>query len=105
MTLNDLNESLLLEYWVQDVVKSIKKKGTAGAFTQQCKEMGFQKASYECIKHVEKEYEKAKTDFDNGNISKKEYKEWSLKKKRASLAKTFKGISKKKKLKTKEKQK
>jgi len=36
--------------WAQDISKSMKKKGTVGAFTQQCKDMGFRKASYNCIK-------------------------------------------------------
>ena len=97
MRLSELNESLLNEWWAQDVSKSMKKKGTTGAFTQQCKDMGFQKSSYNCIKHVEKEYTKAKKAYENGEISKKEYKEWALKKKRATLAKTFKGWTKKSK--------
>ena len=97
MTLTELNESLLLEWWMQDVSKSMKKKGTVGAFTQQCKDMGFKKASYSCITHVEKEFEKIKKLHADGKINKKEYKEWALKKKRASLAKTFKKIGLKKK--------
>ncbi len=98
MKLSDLNESLLLqEWWAQDVAKSMKKNGTVGAFTQQCKDMGYQKASYECIKNVEKEYAKAKLDFEAGKISKKEYDDWALMKKRATLAKTFKKWGAKKK--------
>jgi hypothetical protein len=101
MTLQELNENLLVEWWAQDVSKSMKKKGTTGAFTQQCKDMGFQKSSYSCIKHVEKEYAKAKTKYEAGEMSKKDYDEWALKKKRATLAKTFKGWAKKKKQKNK----
>ena len=98
MKLSDLNESLLLqEWWAQDVAKSMKQKGTTGAFTQQCKDMGYNKASYECIKHVNQEYEKAKVAFEAGKISKQEYDEWALKKKRATLAKTFKKWGAKKK--------
>jgi len=96
MTLSELNESMFLEWWAQDVAKSMKKKGTVGAFTQQCKDMGFQKSSYACIKHVEKEYDIIKKKFEKGEISKKVYDEWALKKKRATLAKTFKGWAKKK---------
>ena len=103
MTLEELNESMLVEWWAQDVSKSMKKKGTAGAFTQQCKEMGFQKSSYNCIKHVEKEFEKIKKQYEAGEVDKKTYDEWALKKKRATLAKTFKGWAKKKKDKNKEK--
>ena len=103
MKLVDLNESLVLqEWWAQDVAKSMKKKGTVGAFTAQCQDMGFQKSSGACIKHVEEEYVKAKTDFEAGKITKDEYDEWALKKKRATLAKTFKkwGAKKKKENKT-----
>jgi len=92
MTLQQLNE-----WWAQDVSKSMKKKGTTGAFTQQCKDMGFQKASYNCINYVKKEFEKIKKQYENGEVNKKTYDEWALKKKRATLAKTFKGWSKKKK--------
>lgn len=103
MKLLDLNEYLILEWWAQDVAKSMKKKGTVGAFTQQCQDMGFQKSSAACIKHVEEEYVKAQKDFEDGKISKEEYDEWALKKKRAILAKTFKkwGAKKKKQNKTK----
>ena len=68
--LADLNESLVLqEWWAQDVAKSMKKKGTVGAFTAQCQDMGFKKSSGACIKHVEEEYVKVKTDFEAGKIS------------------------------------
>ena len=94
MNLRDLNACILFE-WVGGVSKSMKKNGTIGAFTQQCRDMGFQKASYNCISHVYKEFEKKKVQYENKEIDKKEYDEWALKKKRASLAKTFKGWSKK----------
>lgn len=98
MKLSDLNESLLLqEWWAQDVAKSMVQKGTTGAFTQQCKDMGYQKASYECIKDVEKKFEQAKLDLGSGKISKKEYDDIALMKKRATLAKTFKKWGAKKK--------
>lgn len=97
LTLSKINDSLLFEWWAQDVAKSMKKKGTVGAFTQQCKDMGFNKSSLACIKHVEKEYQKAKKLFADGKMNKKEYEEWALKKKRATLAKTFKKWGSKKK--------
>jgi hypothetical protein len=104
MTLNELNAPItLLEWWAQDVAKNMKKKGTVGAFTQQCQDMGFQKSSYNCIKYVKTEYAKAKVAYEKGEVSKKEYDEWALKNKRATLAKTFKGWAKKKKDKNKEK--
>jgi hypothetical protein len=96
MKLQELNGSLICEWWAQDVAKSMKEKGTVGSFTAQCKEMGFKKSSHSCIKYVEQEYEKAKIKFKNGNMSKKEYDAWALKKKRATLAKTFKKWAKKK---------
>lgn len=71
MTLSELNESMLLEWWAQDVAKSMKKKGTVGAFTQQCKDMGFKKSSYACIEYVGKEFEKIKKKFEAGEVSKK----------------------------------
>jgi len=95
MTLTELNEVVLLEWWAQDVAKAMNAKGTVGAFTQQCKDMGFQKSSYACIKKVEEGYAKAKQQFEAGEISKEEYEEWALKKKRATLAKTFKGWARK----------
>lgn len=94
MTLEELNESILTEWWAQDVSKSMKKKGTVGAFTQQCKDMGFRKSSYECIKAAVKKADKV---LNNPDASKKERDEAVLLKKRATLAKTFKGWSKKKK--------
>lgn len=97
LTLKEINESLLVEWWAQDVSKAMKKKGTVGAFTQQCKDMGFRKSSLACIKHVEQQYQKAKASYEAGTISKKEYDEWALKKKRATLAKTFKKWGSKKK--------
>ena len=97
LTLTEINESLLFEWWAQDVAKSMKKKGTVGAFTQQCKDMGFNKSSLACIKHVENEYKKAKELYAAGKMNKKEYDEWALKKKRATLAKTFKKWGSKKK--------
>lgn len=87
----------LNEWWAQDVAKSMKEKGTTGAFTQQCKDMGFKKSSFSCIKYVEDEFEKIKDDFKNGKIKKTVYDEWALKKKRATLAKTFKKWAKNKK--------
>ena len=104
MKLINLNEYLLIEWWANDVSKSMKKNGTIGSFTQQCKDMGFNKASFACISHVEKEFEKIKKLFANGTINKKDCNEWALKKKRATLAKTFKkwGSNKKKKTNLKE---
>lgn len=98
MILTELNNILLFEWWAQDVAKSMKQKGTVGAFTQQCQDMGFNKSSLACIKYVEEQYNKAKAAYESGTISKKEYEEWALKKKRATLAKTFKkwGSNKKK---------
>ena len=44
MKISDLNNSLLLqEWWAQDVAKSMKNKGTVGAFTAQGQDMGFKK--------------------------------------------------------------
>lgn len=103
MKISDLNNSLLLqEWWAQDVAKSMKNKGTVGAFTAQCQDMGFKKSSMACISFVEEEYNKAKKAFAAGEMSKEEYDEWALKKKRATLAKTFKkwGARKKKENKT-----
>jgi len=97
LSLKEINEFLLVEWWAQDVAKSMKKKGTVGAFTQQCKDMGFRKSSIACITHVEQQFKKAKEAYEAGTISKKEYDEWALKKKRATLAKTFKKWGSKKK--------
>ena len=94
MTLTELNESMLLEWWAQDVAKSMKKKGTVGAFTQQCKDMGFQKSSYACIKAAIKKADKVLNDTD---ASKKDHDDAVLLKKRATLAKTFKKMAKKRK--------
>jgi hypothetical protein len=96
MTLLELNESIFLEWWAQDVSKSMKAKGTVGAFTQQCRDMGFQKSSFACINHVNEEFEKIKQQFEAGEVSKEVYDEWALKKKRATLAKVFKGWAKNK---------
>ncbi len=89
MTLQQLNE-----WWAQDVAKSMKKKGTVGAFTQQCKDMGFNKSSYACIKAAIKKADKVLNDTD---ASKKDHDDAVLLKKRATLAKTFKKWGKKKK--------
>jgi len=89
VTLHQLNE-----WWAQDVSKSMKKKGTIGAFTQQCKDMGFKKSSYACIKAS---IEKADKVLNDETASKKEHADAVLLKKRATLAKTFKGWAKKKK--------
>lgn len=94
MNLTELNESILLEWWAQDVAKNMKKKGTVGAFTQQCKDMGFNKASYACIKSSIKKADKVMAEKPKGS---KEYKDAALLKKRAVLAKTFKGWAKKNK--------
>lgn len=96
MKLSELNELMLLEWWAQDVTKSMKEKGTVGSFTKQCREMGFQKSSYACIRYVEQEFEKIKKQFEVGEISKEVYDSWVLKKKRATLARVFKGWAKKK---------
>jgi len=95
MTLQELNE-----WWAQDVSKSMKKKGTVGIFTQQCKDMGFKKSSYACIKAS---IEKADKVLNDETASKKEHDDAVLLKKRATLAKTFKGWAKKKKQHNKEK--
>ena len=89
MTLQQLNE-----WWAQDVSKSMKKKGTVGAFTQQCKDMGFQKSSHACIKEAIKKADKIMSEKPKGS---KEYKDAALLKKRATLAKTFKKWGAKKK--------
>lgn len=95
MKLEELNSSVtILEWWAQDVSKSMKKKGTTGAFTQQCKDMGFRKSSYECIKAAIKKADKIMSEKSKDS---KEYKDAVLLKKRATLAKTFKGWAKKKK--------
>lgn len=94
MTLSELNESMLLEWWAQKVAKDMKKKGTVGSFTQQCKDMGFNKSSYACIKAAIKKADKVMAEKPKGS---KEYKEALTLKKRAVLAKTFKGWAKKKK--------
>jgi len=85
----------LNEWWAQDVAKSMKKKGTVGAFTQQCEDMGFRKTSYDCIKTA---IEKADKIINNPKASKKDHDEAVLLKKRATLAKTFKKWGKNKKL-------
>ena len=97
MLLSDLNNQILLEWWAEDVVKNMEKNNTKGAFTKQCQDMGFKKASYACIQHVNEEYEKIKNAYNAGKIQRSEYDDWALLKKRATLAKTFKKWGAKKK--------
>lgn len=89
MTLLQLNE-----WWAQDVSKSMKRLGTKGKFTEQCKEMGFQKASYSCIKFA---LDKASKILADAESTEQEKSDARLLIKRATLAKTFKKWAKNKK--------
>jgi len=89
MTLSQLNE-----WWAQDVTSSMKKKGTKGSFTEYCKGKGFRKASYECIKQTIKEMDKILENPKSTDKQRKDALHW---KRRAVLARTFKGWNKKKK--------
>jgi hypothetical protein len=84
----------LVEYWLQDVSKEMRKKHTVGAFTKWCQEHGFRKASYKCIETAIK---MADEILNNPKASEKERKEAILLKKRAVLARTFKKIAAKRK--------
>jgi len=104
LELNNISESdiiqienqneLLLEYWVQKLNNDMERKGTKGAFTKQCKDMGFRKASYNCIKAS---IEKADKILKDPEAKKEEKDEARLLKKRAVLARTFKKMAKNKK--------
>lgn len=90
MTLQQLNE----ESWIGKVGKSFIKKGTKGAFTAQCKEMGYKGPSMGCVNFVFDEYEKKKSQFVDGKLSKEEYDKWLQLKRRASFTKTSKRLGK-----------
>ena len=90
MTLQQLNESS----WIGKVGKTFKEKGTVGAFTNQCKEMGFRGPSMACVKYVFSEYKKKKIEYISGKISKEEYDKWLQMNRRASFTKTSKKLGK-----------
>jgi hypothetical protein len=105
MKISDLNEMIfeqmdylfydeqeLMEYWILNVERTMKKNGTRGSFTKYCKENGFKKSSYSCIDYA---IDSANEMLKKFKKNTKEYKNAILLKRRAVLAKTFKKISKK----------